>query len=124
MILGIGTDIIDVARIEKSVSSGDAFKNRIFTAHEQEYCNSKKSFAEHYAVRYAAKEAFFKALGTGWRGELKFTDVEVVNNDLGKPDLKLYGEAKKVVEEMNGAVLISLSHVKAMAIAYVIIQSK
>ena len=124
MILGIGTDIIDVARIERSVTNGDHFKNRIFTVGEQEYCNTKKAFAEHYAGRYAVKEAFFKALGTGWRGDLKFTEVEVVNNELGKPDVVLTGEAKRMVDEIGGKVFVSLSHIKETAIAYIIIETK
>ena len=72
MILGIGVDIAEVDRIKRSISEGNHFKKRVFTEVEQNYCDSIKNSAESYAARYAAKEAFFKALGTGWRGELKF----------------------------------------------------
>ncbi len=123
MILGIGVDIAEVDRIKRSVSNGDHFKKRVFTEVEQNYCDSIKNSAESYAARYAAKEAFFKALGTGWRGKLKFTEVEVINNDLGKPDVSLYGEALRMANEMGvKSVHISLSHTKESAAAYLILE--
>jgi len=123
MILGIGVDIAEVDRIKRSVSNGDHFKKRVFTEVEQNYCDSIKNSAESYAARYAAKEAFFKALGTGWRGELKFTDLEVVNNELGKPLVHLHNEAQRMAKEMGvKSVHISLSHTKETAIAYLILE--
>ncbi|MDA9563280.1 holo-ACP synthase [Flavobacteriales bacterium] len=123
MIVGIGVDIAEVARLTRSVDNGDHFKNRVFTPVEQEYCNGLKNYGESYAARYAAKEAFFKALGTGWRGELKFTEVEVVNNNLGKPVIQLYGEAKRMAAEMGVAnVHLSLSHTRENAVAYLILE--
>lgn len=123
MILGIGVDIAEVDRIKRSISDGDHFKKRVFTEVEQNYCDSIKNSAESYAARYAAKEAFFKALGTGWRGDLKFTDLEVVNNELGKPIVNLHNEAQRMAEEMGvKSVHISLSHTKEMAIAYLILE--
>ena len=121
MIVGIGTDIIEVARIEKSMKS-DAFKLRVFTEKEQKYCDAKKTFAVSYAARYAAKEAFFKALGTGWRGDLKFTDVEVLNDDLGKPFFELHGEALNRIKALNAMAHLSLSHISELAVAYVVIE--
>ena len=123
MILGIGVDIAEVERITRSISDGNQFKNRVFTELEQDYCNALKNFGESYTARYAAKEAFFKALGTGWRGELKFTEVEVVNDELGKPSINLYGEAKRMAEEMGvKSIHVSLSHTKQTAIAYLILE--
>lgn len=124
MIVGIGVDIAEVDRITRSVSDGDHFKKRVFTEVEQNYCDGLKNFGQSYAARYAAKEAFFKAIGTGWRGDLKFTDAEVINNELGKPSLVLNGEAKRICDEMGVvSVHISLSHTKESAIAYVILES-
>lgn len=123
MILGIGVDIAEVDRIKRSISEGNHFKKRVFTEVEQNYCDSIKNSAESYAARYAAKEAFFKALGTGWRGELKFTDLEVVNNELGKPIVHLHNEAQRMAKEMGvKSVHISLSHTKETAIAYLILE--
>lgn len=122
MILGIGTDIIETERIKKAILKSERFKNRVFTSNEQEYCESRKSSYEHYAARYAAKEACFKAFGTGWRGELKFTDIEVVNDKLGKPDLILTGEALKFIESNNANIFLSLSHIKDVSVAYVVIE--
>ena len=123
MILGIGVDIAEVDRIKRSISEGNHFKKRVFTEVEQNYCDSNKNSAESYAARYAAKEAFFKALGTGWRGELKFTDLEVVNNELGKPLVHLHNEAQRMAKEMGvKSVHISLSHTKETAIAYLILE--
>ena len=123
MIVGIGVDITEVFRIARSVDNGDHFKNRVFTRIEQEYCSGLKNYGESYAARYAAKEAFFKALGTGWRGELKFTEVEVVNDDLGKPSVQLYGEARRMADEMGvESVHLSLSHTSENAIAYLILE--
>jgi holo-[acyl-carrier protein] synthase len=124
MIIGIGTDIIEIDRIARSVSQGELFKKRVFSDKEIAYCEKNKNADQHYAARYAAKEAFFKALGTGWRGDLKFNEVEVDNDELGKPFLVLYGEAERLIKEKNAEILISLSHVKQMAIAMVIIQQK
>lgn len=123
MIVGIGVDIAEVARLKRSVDNGAHFKDRVFTLVEQEYCSGLKNYGESYAARYAAKEAFFKALGTGWRGELKFTEVEVVNDDLGKPIVQLYGEAKRLADEMGVVkVHLSLSHTSENAIAYLILE--
>jgi holo-[acyl-carrier protein] synthase len=123
LIFGIGTDIIEVARIEKQVSKDDSFRDKIFTPREIEYCEQRKSRAMNYAARFAAKEAFFKAIGTGWRGGLTFRDVEIVNDELGRPAIVLYGKAKEFAEEHGLTnISVSLSHVKDMANAIVIIE--
>lgn len=122
MILGLGTDITDVARIAKSVAD-TRFKERVFSPAEIAYCESRAHKNESFAARFAAKEAFFKALGTGWRGGLAFNEVEITNDDLGKPSLQLIGTTAGIVAEKNIiSIHVSLSHTKETAIAVVIIE--
>jgi len=125
LIFGIGTDIIDIKRVERSVSNDNGFKEKVFTQHEIDYCEPLKSKYQNYAARYAAKEAFFKAIGTGWRGGLKFTEIEIVNDKLGKPEILLYGKAKEFAQE-NGfeKIHVSLTHLKEYANSIVIIETK
>lgn len=123
MIFGIGTDIIEVERVGKQISKVNGFKEKIFTPNEIKYCESRKNKAQNYAARFAAKEAFFKAIGTGWRGGLAFNEIEVVNNELGKPEINLYGETKKLIEKDRiENIYVSLSHVKNLASAIVILE--
>ncbi len=122
MIIGIGTDIIEVARIKKAVEKVN-FKEKVFSAREIEYCEKDKT-GQSYAARAAAKEAFFKALGTGWRDKMKINEVETINDELGKPSIHLSGEAKKVFEKKGGKKLhVSLSHTKESAVAIVVIEN-
>ena len=121
MILGIGTDIIEVERVKKAVEKPE-FKNKVFTEREIAYCDKNKS-AESYAARGAAKEAFFKALGTGWVGEMKITEVEILNDSEGKPEIILSGNVLEVFKAKGGgSIHLSLSHVKETAIAFVVIE--
>ncbi len=125
MIFGIGTDIIEVTRIEKQINSGSAFKKKIFTVREIDYCESKKYSAQNFAARFAAKEACFKAIGTGWRDGFAFKEIEVVNDELGKPELVFHGEVKKFVE--NSKIInsnVSLSHIKEFVTAIVILEKQ
>ncbi|MDA3837373.1 MAG: holo-ACP synthase [Candidatus Delongbacteria bacterium] len=123
MIYGIGTDIIQIERVKKSIETIPGFSEKIFTSHEIEYCNSKKNKYEHFAARFAAKEAFFKAIGTGWRGGLAFSEIEVNNDELGKPSFKLYGKSKEFSESNNFTnVHLSITHIKELAQAFVIIE--
>ena len=121
MIIGIGTDIIEVERVEKAITQ-EAFKKKIFTEREVAYCESQKK-GESFAARFAAKEAFFKALGTGWRDGMGITEVEILNDSLGKPEIHLTGKAKEVFEQKGGThIHLSLSHIKSQAIAFVILE--
>ena len=121
MILGIGTDIIEVERVKKAIER-PGFKAKVFTEREIAYCE-KTPNAERYAARGAAKEAFFKALGTGWRDEMEITEVEIINNEMGKPEIILSGKTLEVFNKIGGkTVHLSLSHIKSTAIAYVIIE--
>ena len=121
MILGIGTDIIEVKRIEKALQN-EALKLKAFTVREIAYCEKDKSY-QSFAVRAAAQEAFFKALGTGWRDKMEITEVEILNDELGKPVVSLHGETLRVFKEKGGAhIHVSLSHIKEHAVAFVVIE--
>lgn len=123
MIYGIGTDLIEVARVEKQVASENGFKERVFTPAEIEYCDSKHHKYQHYAGRFAAKEAFMKALGTGWQGGVSFQDIEVVTAPNGKPELKLYGKTKEITDaKYIQSMFVSLSHLSSFAMAIVILE--
>lgn len=121
-ILGIGTDIIEVDRIGQMIDKhDDLFLRRVFTPLEIEYCGGRKSAMQHYAGRWAAKEAALKALGTGWSRGIKWTDMEVANLMGGKPELKIHGVASEIATEMGICEMqISISHCRAFAVAYVI----
>ena len=122
MIIGIGTDIAEVSRIAKSIEN-IAFKEKVFSPSEIAYCESKANKAERFAARFAAKEAFFKALGTGWRDGMAFNEVEVINDEIGKPDLNIIGATAEIIKKRNiKTIHISLSHVKDVAIAMVVLQ--
>ena len=123
MIVGIGTDIIEVDRVEKELSKDNGFKEEIFGQNEIKYCEQKKFSSENYAARYAAKEAFFKALGSGWRYGMRFREVEIVNDELGKPALVVSGKAKQFSENLGiSKIHVSLSHVKDLATAFVVLE--
>ena len=124
MIYGIGTDIVEVSRVEEKIRKGKGFRELVFTPHEIAYCEQQAAPYEHYAARFAAKEALLKALGTGWgNGGVHFNEIEVRNNDAGKPELQLTGQAAGRYTQLNiQQILVSLSHVKATAVAMVIIE--
>ena len=123
MIFGIGTDIIEVQRIEKMVAKGRQYLETIFTDAEMGYCESRAKKSEHYAVRYAAKEATLKAMGAGWRDGLAFSDIEVINDELGKPQVFLHGKAKRIFDDNQiKQTHVSLSHSKESAIAVIILE--
>ncbi|MFH0989480.1 MAG: holo-ACP synthase [bacterium] len=122
MIIGIGVDILEVGRMKRAIERwGDAFTEKIFTAIEINYCRSKKYPEQHFAARFAVKEAFSKALQTGWSGVFRWKDVEVVNNpQSGAPQLTAHNK----VGEMLGKnkVNVSISHTEHTVIAFVIIE--
>ena len=121
MISGIGIDTIEVARVAREIVRSDGFKERYFSAGEIAYCELKRGRARNYAARFAAKEAFFKALGTGYRGGLAFREVEVVNNRLGKPEIVLRGKAKELCRKLKiRGIHVSLTHIKDYSSAVVI----
>ena len=123
MILGIGTDLIEVERVADKMQA-KGFKELVFTQNEITYCEMKTYKYEHYAARFAAKEAFLKAIGTGWRTGTAFNEIEVYNDEQGKPELRFYGNTEKTVEKMKiGNIFVSLSHLKSVACAMVILEN-
>ncbi|CAN5381230.1 holo-[acyl-carrier-protein] synthase [soil metagenome] len=123
MIAGLGTDMIDVERIAEKIGKESGFRELVFSATEIEYCESKANPFEHYAARFAAKEAFFKALGTGWLSGTAFNEVIVINDNQGKPGLIFTGETAAIIEAMKfNKILLSLTHLKSIASAVVIIE--
>jgi len=122
MNLAHGVDIIEIQRIEKAILSNPRFISKIYTSSEIAYCESKKPKYPSYAVRFAAKEAFLKALGTGWSAGITFADIEISNDLAGKPFITLYGQGKIIFETTQYVnILLSMSHSKHSAIASVIL---
>jgi len=130
MILGIGTDICDISRIEKSIDKyGQRFIDRTFTTHEQEYCESKSGKASYFAKRFAAKEAVAKALATSSSGALSWLDVEVKNDPSGRPQAILYRGAEerlsaKTPDGYKAHIHLSLSDDYPYAVAYAMIEAR
>ena len=123
MIESIGVDLVQIERVERAVKRyGRRFLERVFTEREISYCFGNGEQYASLAARFAAKEAVFKALGLGWGGGLRWQDVEVIHNSLGRPNLLLYGKAREMVG--NREVLVSLSHTKDQAIAMVVLQKE
>ncbi|HMU10425.1 MAG TPA: holo-ACP synthase [Ferruginibacter sp.] len=124
MILGIGTDLIEVERVAGKMEKKAGFKELVFSPAEIIYCEARANKYEHYAARFAAKEAFLKAIGTGWRSGTAFNEIEVYNDAEGKPELRFLGITANTVAEMKaGKIFVSLSHLKTMACAMVIIEA-
>jgi len=122
MIIGIGTDIIEIARIKKAVQTRPKMVERIFTRTEIDYCQGSRDFFAPLAARFAAKEAAAKALGTGFR-DFKWQDIEVINDTLGKPSIRIHGRAQEKARELGVTQInVSLSHCRDYAVAMVILE--
>jgi holo-[acyl-carrier protein] synthase len=124
-ILGHGIDLVETARIGRMIADhGQHFLDRCFTQAEQAYCGGHKRATEHYAGRFAAKEAILKVLGTGWRGQIAWTDMEILNDPAGKPVLRLTAESARLAAEL-GIVKwhLSISHTAGHAMASAIGES-
>lgn len=119
-IYGIGTDITECVRIAQMIDKhGELFLTRVYTQHEIAYCSARRAATQHYAGRWAAKEAALKAIGTGWSRGIHWTDIEVVNAVGGKPSIVIGGEARAICEQRGiGELLISISHCRNYAVAY------
>jgi len=123
MIAGLGTDLIEVERIAEKICKESGFRELLFSANEIAYCESKTNKFECYAARFAAKEAFFKALGTGWLEGTAFNEIEITHNAAGKPGLTFLGDTVQIIQAMGFSnILVSLSHIKTIASAVVIIE--
>ena len=125
MIYGIGTDIVEISRFQRFLDDDNAaLLQRLFTGRERDVCAAKRSSATCLAARFAAKEAFLKALGTGLRDGISWQEMEVVNDELGKPELVLTGRAHEIYRDRNLANLfLSLSHDGGYAIAMVVLEA-
>jgi len=120
MIQGLGNDIIEISRIEKAIQRyGQRFLDRIFTAKEQSYCLRHHQSGQHFAGRFAAKEAIVKALGIGFREGITWLDIEILNDTYGKPTVFLSQSLQDA--HPNSQVLISISHCKEYASAVAIL---
>jgi holo-[acyl-carrier protein] synthase len=124
MIFGIGTDIVEVARIEESLARfGDAFAQRILNEREWLAFSQSQTQARFLAKRFAAKEAFAKALGTGLRAPATFQNIEVTHDDMGKPMLDLAPELQAVLDRLDIRYAhLSVSDEKALAAAFVVLE--
>ncbi len=121
-IIGIGTDIVECVRIARMIDQhGDLFLRRVYTAREIRYCQARRRATEHFAGRWAAKEAILKCLGTGWQKGIAWTDLEVRNDKNGAPSVYLCGEARdRALSLRIGNILVSISHCREYATAYAI----
>jgi holo-[acyl-carrier protein] synthase len=124
MIISIGVDIIEVARIREVLLRTPRFRERVFTPAERAYCDSRNTVAaQHYAARFAAKEAMLKALQTGWRGGIRWQDVEIATRDSGAPYLILHALVRDLFNSSGAtAAHLSLSHTSEHAIAQVVLE--
>lgn len=123
MITGVGIDMIETARVEAKITKESGFRELVFSADEISYCEAKANKYEHYAARFAAKEAFFKALGTGWKNGTAFNEIEITNDNTGKPEIFFLGGTAKTINAMSiGKISVSLSHLKDIAAAVVMIE--
>lgn len=123
MIIGTGVDIVEVFRMKDATDRwGDNFLTKVFTAREIRYCNSKRFSYQHFAARFAAKEAVVKAIGQPRKFPVKWTDIEILNDSEGKPMIEFRGDAAKLKKMKKiGEVVLSMSHSKNYAIANVIL---
>ena len=125
MISGIGIDLIEVGRIRDAIAKyGDRFTNRIYTKIEIEYCSSKKNAALHYAGRFAAKEAAFKAMERGWMGDISWKEIEIYNEPSGAPRIVFYGKALELIQEKKVIrAFVTISHIDEHATAAVVLET-
>jgi len=125
MIIGTGIDVVEIARFRNVLERlKDRFTFRVFTPGEIEFCLGHRDPAPHFAARFAAKEALFKALGTGWAQGVTWLDVEVHRERQGAPVMRLHGEAEKLSSSKGTTrVHLSLSHTEQWAVATVILES-
>lgn len=124
MILGTGIDIVEVERIGKALEGSSSMVNRVFTEGEREYCEQRKNRNQHFAGRFAAKEAALKALGTGWNEGIRWQDVEITADAKGKPELSFHRRAEEIFRQMGASSAhVTITHAEAYAVAMVVLQS-
>lgn len=121
-IVGIGTDIVECLRIAQMIERhGELFIDRVYTADETRYCQRRNQATQHFAARWAAKEAVLKAIRTGWVRGISWRDVEVVSEG-GPPSIALHGGVREVTDKMGiREILITMSHCRSHAVAYALV---
>jgi len=124
MIVGIGVDLCEVERIEAAIARhGERFLARIYTPAERAYCESKPNRMERFAGRFAAKEAAMKAIGTGWSRGVGWRDFEVKRSASGQPVIDFHGVARTIATGLGARrALVSITHIKSMALAQVVLE--
>ena len=123
MVLGVGIDIIEIERIQRSIEKFDElFLNKIFTETELEYCLSKRNKYQHFAARFAAKEAIAKAIATGWSEGFRWKDIEIYNEPNGRPQVNLFGNLKKFLGD-DKELKITMSHSEHYVTCFAILYS-
>ena len=123
MIAGIGTDIIEVQRVLEKIDKNQGFREATFSPAEIAWCENKPRRGEHYAARFAAKEALLKATGEGWTSAVSLTEISVLNDPTGKPYFAFSGATARYFEGKNWRKIhLSLAHVREMAVAMVVIE--
>ncbi len=125
-IVAHGIDLVDCPRIEQMIQRhGERFVNRVFTAAEQAYARANKNEIEKLSGRFAAKEAVLKLIGTGWRGKIAWTDIEIINNASGQPGVTIGGEVKRIADELGiEQISVSITHTANFAIASAVALTK
>jgi holo-[acyl-carrier protein] synthase len=124
MIVSVGIDIVEVYRIRKALQRTNRFAERVFTANERNYCQNKGAACfQSYAARFAAKEAFLKALKTGLKDAINWQDVEIHNDENGSPYFEIRGEAERILQKLGAKkVHLSISHTSKYAVAIVVLE--
>jgi holo-[acyl-carrier protein] synthase len=123
MILGIGTDLIEVGRIEKKIQTNDSFKHHVFSEKEIMYCENAKNPYPHFAARWAVKEAFLKAFGVQFIGNHKLPEIETSHDEHGKPLINLCGKMREAfMLKYQAKIHVTITHTKEHALAFVIIE--
>jgi holo-[acyl-carrier protein] synthase len=125
-VAGIGIDIVEVSRVAEVIARhGQRFLSRVFTPREVAYCRSRKRIDEHFAARWAAKEATVKALRMAFEGAVSWRDIEVTTGEMGEPRIKLQGTAAQLTKKQGIAHLhLSISHVSSLAVACVVAETE
>lgn len=124
MIVGLGYDLLDVARVEKMLGHDFGLAETLFTTSEIRYCREKRYPARHFAARFAAKEALLKALGTGYRNGVSWLHIEVRNDRQGRPGIVLHGKVEELAQTKNVArIHVSLTHTADYAAASIVLES-
>jgi holo-[acyl-carrier protein] synthase len=123
MIIGIGVDIVEIHRIRNALRGTQRMQERVFTEEEIQFCTSRKRQYQHFGGRFAAKEAALKALGTGWSRGIRWKEVEITDDETGKPILTFHGKAKEIFEQLSARTAwISITHSPDHAVAMVILE--